>query len=136
MAEFSVDSSVIIAIHKRERGFEIFNSALLSGHWCIGFPTILEIRIWETRNNDGRHLPTLDAMFADPTISRIPFDANLEPFASAAYARFGKGRHAAKLNYGDCMAYAVAKSLDVPLLFKGADFGLTDVKCHPASIVS
>ena len=45
----------------------------------------------------------------------------------------GKGRHPAKLNYGDCMAYAVAMHHDVPVLFKGADFGHTDVKVHPMS---
>jgi ribonuclease VapC len=49
---------------------------------------------------------------------------------------FGKGRHAAKLNYGDCMTYAVAMHYDVPLLFKGADFGRTDVKVHQASVIT
>jgi ribonuclease VapC len=48
--------------------------------------------------------------------------------AREAFRRFGKGRHPAKLNMGDCFAYALAKTLDVPLLFKGNDFGQTDVK--------
>ena len=42
--------------------------------------------------------------------------------------RFGKGRHKARLNYGDCFAYALAKSLDAPLLFKGDDFRHTDIR--------
>lgn len=48
--------------------------------------------------------------------------------AAEAYRRFGRGRHRAKLNYGDCFAYALARSLDAPLLFKGDDFRHTDVR--------
>ena len=92
MAEFAVDSSVIIAIHQNEPGFEQLQEALLAGHWVIGWPTILEIRIWEMRKSEASPMVWLNAMLADPSIEAIPFDANLEPFASAAYARFGKGR--------------------------------------------
>ena len=55
--------------------------------------------------------------------------------ASRAFAKFGRGRggHPAKLNFGDCMAYAVSAVMRAPLLFKGGDFGLTDVMRHPAS---
>jgi ribonuclease VapC len=48
--------------------------------------------------------------------------------ARQAYRDFGKGRHQAGLNFGDCFAYALAKDLDEPLLFKGTDFGRTDVE--------
>lgn len=48
--------------------------------------------------------------------------------AAEAYRRYGKGLHAAGLNFGDCFAYALAKELDWPLLFIGGDFSLTDVK--------
>ena len=48
--------------------------------------------------------------------------------ARQAYYDFGKGRHKARLNFGDCFAYALAKSLGEPLLFKGNDFGRTDVQ--------
>jgi ribonuclease VapC len=48
--------------------------------------------------------------------------------AADAFRRFGKGHHRAKLNYGDCFAYALAKSLDLPILFKGDDFGHTDIR--------
>jgi hypothetical protein len=55
--------------------------------------------------------------------------------ASAAFATFGRrSEHPAKLNFGDCMAYAVSAVMQAPLLFKGADFGQTDVIVHPASI--
>lgn len=48
--------------------------------------------------------------------------------AGEAYRRFGKGRHQAALNYGDCFAYALAKELDLPLLYKGNDFSRTDIR--------
>jgi ribonuclease VapC len=55
--------------------------------------------------------------------------------ASGAFATFGRASgHPAKLNFGDCMAYAVSAVLREPLLFKGRDFALTDVMAHPASI--
>ena len=55
--------------------------------------------------------------------------AMAQALARAAFDRFGKGKgHPAQLNFGDCFAYALAKSLSAPLLFKGADFAATDVK--------
>jgi ribonuclease VapC len=76
-----------------------------------------------------------DLLESEPLVIFADFNRELETLAADAYARFGKGRHAAQLNYGDCMTYAVAKHHDVPLLFKGADFGLTDIRIHPASVL-
>ncbi|MGZ8243634.1 type II toxin-antitoxin system VapC family toxin [Methylomagnum sp.] len=56
-------------------------------------------------------------------------DDSLVELAIAAFLRFGKGRHPAKLNFGDCFSYALAKRLDAPLLFKSDDFPLTDIRC-------
>ena len=65
----------------------------------------------------------------------IPFTRDMAAAASEAFVSFGRNSgHPAKLNFGDCMAYAVAKVLNGPLLFKGRDFGHTDVLAHPASI--
>ena len=59
----------------------------------------------------------------------VPLDATLADAAFAAFERFGKGRHSkAALNFCDCIAYALAKTLGSPLLFKGADFSETDVQ--------
>ena len=77
----------------------------------------------------------LNEITSDPSVHLIAFDRPLEALAGDAYAKFGKGRHPAKLNYGDCVTYAVAKHHDVPLLFKGADFGHTDVKIHSTSVM-
>jgi ribonuclease VapC len=57
----------------------------------------------------------------------IHFDEDQARIARDAFNRFGKGRHAAALNFGDCFAYALAKSRDEPLLFKGHDFSKTDI---------
>ncbi len=65
----------------------------------------------------------------------MPFDGPIEAIALHAFERSGKGRHPAALNFGDCLSYAVARHLDVPLLFKGGDFGLTDIVPHPASVI-
>jgi len=61
-------------------------------------------------------------------IALVPFTAAHAQMARQAYRRYGKGRHPAGLNFGDCMSYALAKSLDEPLLFKGTDFALTDIR--------
>jgi ribonuclease VapC len=58
----------------------------------------------------------------------VPFTSEHAALARDAWRRFGKGRHPAGLNLGDCFAYALAKSRDEPLLFKGEDFARTDVK--------
>ncbi len=58
-----------------------------------------------------------------------PIDDGLADLAIEAFLRFGKGRHPAGLNFGDCFAYALAKKLDAPLLFKGNDFSRTDIPC-------
>jgi ribonuclease VapC len=60
-------------------------------------------------------------------IELVPFDAEQAEIAREAYARYGKGRGGAGLNFGDCFAYALAKLRDEPLLFKGDDFARTDV---------
>jgi len=61
-------------------------------------------------------------------ITIAPFDATQAALAFSAYRRYGKGNHPAKLNFADCAAYALAKGLDMSLLFKGEDFARTDVR--------
>ena len=134
--KFAVDASVLVAIFKGELERYEFEHILTKGDWIIGWPTLLEVGIWLIRNQPSRPQIFLDEIKADHTVDLIAFNGPLEQIASQAYAQFGKGRHPAKLNYGDCMAYAVAKYQDVPLLFKGADFGLTDVKLHEASVIT
>jgi len=70
----------------------------------------------------------LSEFLINTKISVVPFTENHARLARIAYRRYGKGIHKASLNFGACMSYALAKSLDQPLLFKGTDFSLTDVR--------
>ena len=80
----------------------------------------------------GRGAPTtvahLDEFIHRARIQVAPFDADMAALARDAFVRFGKGRHPAGLNMGDCASYALAKATDLPLLFKGDDFTLTGVR--------
>jgi ribonuclease VapC len=69
----------------------------------------------------------LDRFLADANV-QVRHDLALSEGAVQAFLRYGKGRHPARLNLGDCFAYALAKHLDAPLLYKGDDFALTDVR--------
>lgn len=133
---FVVDSSVLVAIFKQEHEGPELAEIIMSGGWLIGWPTIFETRIWLHRQRPQADLALLDLVIRDDGIRKIAFDGALESYASDAYSRFGKGRHPAKLNFGDCMAYAVAKHFDAPLLFKGNDFQQTDVLVHTDSIIT
>lgn len=67
------------------------------------------------------------ALMASAEIEVLPFDASQAEVALQAWRRYGKGRHPAGLNIGDCAAYALAQTLDQHILFKGDDFGKTDL---------
>ena len=69
-----------------------------------------------------------DELFAQLAIAIAPTNIEQAKFAREAYKRYGKGNHPAKLNLGDCFAYALAKARNEPLLFKGDDFGKTDIE--------
>jgi ribonuclease VapC len=70
----------------------------------------------------------VDALLAKIAATIVPFDEHQADIAREAFARFGKGRHRAGLNFGDCAAYALAIAEAEPLLFKGTDFAATDVE--------
>ena len=70
----------------------------------------------------------LDQLAMATGLDVVSFEATHIEAARDAFRRYGKGRHRASLNFGDCCAYALAKTLDAPLLFKGNDFAHTDIK--------
>lgn len=69
-----------------------------------------------------------DLMIEAERIEVVPFTVEQAVISRTAWRRYGKGRHKAALNYGDCMAYALARSSNEPLLFKGNDFAQTDIE--------
>ncbi len=80
------------------------------------------------RHGDAATLAFLDRFLQAAAIELRPVDESQARLAREAFLRFGKGRHPAGLNFGDCFSYALARTLDAPLLFVGNDFGQTDVR--------
>lgn len=122
----AVDTSVFVAIFLQESDSARFTDALASApNAAMSAGNYLEAAMVASRKAGG--LADLDAWLDRFEIAVVPVDLPLARLAADAFARFGKGRHAAGLNYGDCFSYALAQSLRAPLLFKGDDFARTDV---------
>lgn len=123
-----VDSSALVALLLDEPDSRQYEEALSSDARCV----VSAFTHFETSTVlMGRGGAMLVADFdrlVELQIEVIPYDAGHAKISRDAYLRFGKGYHPAALNLGDCVSYALAKSLDVPLLFKGEDFTLTDVR--------
>ena len=121
------DASALVAIGERESDAPAFATALENNETIISYVNYVETGI--ILISRGRLVGQADL---DHWLDRIGVSImrgeSLGALAMAAYLRFGRGYHPAKLNLGDCFAYALAKSLDAPLLYKGNDFALTDVK--------
>lgn len=123
-----LDSSAIVAIVRREPGFETLVAKLQSaGQIAIGAPTLVETAIvLEARLGlDARAI--LGRFLDDFEVRTVSFGDVHWREASRAFRRYGKGRHAAALNFGDCLTYAVARLADRPLLCVGDDFAQTDL---------
>jgi ribonuclease VapC len=128
------DTSALVAILQNEPERRKFNEAIEAAETrSMSTASFLETSmILESRfGADG--VRDLDLFIAKAKISLIPVDEEQAHLARDGFRKYGKGRHPAGLNYGDCFSYALARSRDEPLLFKGEDFSKTDVECHPAS---
>jgi ribonuclease VapC len=121
-----VDTSALIAILRREPEASAFIDRLLAAPDVrISVGTLLEARLVAERDGGAEEL---DELIETVGIDIVPVDARQGDLAVEGFRRFGKGRHAAALNFGDLFAYALARALDTPLLFKGGDFGHTDIE--------
>ena len=87
----------------------------------------VEAAIYVERNGDAARRAGLDTFIADFAIRIEPVTVEQAMLARQAFVLFGKGRHKAALNYGDCFTYALVKAYREPLLYKSGNFGLTDV---------
>lgn len=124
-----VDSSAVIAILRAEPDrMDYINAIAKAGRRFMAAPTLLETSMVIVGRSGLEALPHLDLLLTETGMSIVPFTAEHAAVARDAFLRYGKGRHPAGLNFGDCVAYAVAKLEDMPLLFKGEDFAKTDVK--------
>lgn len=124
-----VDTSVFAAIAFRESESSRFRAILMSGDsFVVSSATLVEARLVLHRRGGERMVEELDEIVAAARIAVIPFDIEQADAAHAAFVQYGKGNgHKAGLNFGDLFAYALAKSRDLPLLFKGDDFAATDI---------
>src|SRR5712692_4057978 len=124
-----IDTSALIAILTDESEWRGFNERIeVDPKRRVSAATVLEASIvLETRSGEiaGREL---DLLLHRAKIEVVPVDADQIEIARAAFRRYGKGRHPAGLNFGDCFSYALAKSVGEPLLFKGGDFAQTDLR--------
>jgi ribonuclease VapC len=129
-----VDTSALVAILQNEPERRKFNEAIEAAETrSMSTASFLETSmILESRfGADG--VRDLDLFLGKAQISLVAVDEDHAHVAREGFRKYGKGRHPAGLNYGDCFSYALARSRDEPLLFKGNDFSQTDVECHPAS---
>ena len=94
---------------------------------AIGAPTLAETAIVLAAKLGEASRAILSRLVEDLDLIVLPFTAAQGREAREAFLRFGRGRHPAALNYGDCLTYATAKLAEQPLLFVGEDFGLTDL---------
>lgn len=130
-----VDSSAIVAILLGEAGHERYVRALADAETClIAAPTWLECAMVITTRLGPRGMDAMEQLIAGAVVEVVPFDEELARAAHRAWIQFGKGRHPAALNFGDCISYALAQLLNLPLLFKGLDFAKTDVVAAVPSI--
>jgi ribonuclease VapC len=127
-----VDTSALLAILQDEPERGRFNEALADADSRrMSAAAFVEVSIViETRFGvEGRH--HLDLFLERAGIELASVDAEQARVARAAFSRFGKGRHPAALNFGDCFSYALAQVLGEPLLYKGDDFAKTDIAAVP-----
>jgi ribonuclease VapC len=123
-----VDTSALIAILEKEPDAALYAEAIAEADTpLISAATLLELHIVMLNRHGARAAPIVDRLIQDAAFKIENFNAQHVELAREAYARYGKGRNAAGLNYGDCFSYALAKATGLPVLFKGQDFSKTDL---------
>lgn len=122
-----LDSSAVLCALLNERGSSRLRIMLGQAKIvAIGAPTLLEASlVMSSRSLDGRHV--VEGFIRDCAAEVLEFRRDHSEVALSAFLRFGKGRHPAKLNFGDCMSYALARMSGLKLVYTGEDFGKTDL---------
>ena len=124
-----VDSSALMAILLAEAEERAFRGAIrTAANRLMSGPTRVECGIVALARRGDTGLEQMQALIEQIQLEVVPLSSEHTRLAIEAFRRFGKGRHPAGLNFGDCFSYALAKATGEPLLFKGADFSQTDIK--------
>jgi ribonuclease VapC len=123
-----IDTSAILAILLDEPERRAFNEAIEAVESrVLSAATFVEVSIVVESRHGAEGLRDLDVFLERAGVELVAVDPEQAHVARRAFSRFGKGRHPAGLNYGDCFSYALATVLGEPLLFNGEDFRQTDV---------
>jgi ribonuclease VapC len=123
-----IDTSAVIACLFGESERASFVSAIgTDSVRLISVVGVVEASLVILGRKRARGLADLQVFLDDGEIERVPVDGRQAEAAIEAFRQFGKGRHPARLNIGDCFAYALAKTTGEPLLYKGRDFAQTDI---------
>jgi ribonuclease VapC len=124
-----IDSSALVAVVFREEGYAtLIEKLVASDSTGIGTPTLAQTGIVLAARLRRDPQGLLARLLAELDIAEVPFGEPHWRQALGAYQRFGRGRHQANLNFGDCLTYAVASLAREPLLFVGEDFSATDLE--------
>jgi ribonuclease VapC len=124
-----IDSSAMLAIFMQEPDGRRYLRAIVDADQRrMSVSNWLEATIVVERRGSAIAANGLDEFMQNARIDLMPVSVYQAMIARRAWRMFGRGNHPAKLNYGDCFAYALAKETGEPLLFKGADFAQTDVE--------
>ena len=131
-----IDTSAVLAVLQNEPERRAFNEAIEAAEQrAMSTATFVETSIVIEARYGADGLRDLDLFIAKAGIDLVPVDVEQANAARRAFSEYGRGRHPAGLNYGDCFSYALAKVLGAPLLFKGDDFVRTDVAPVPSNPV-
>ncbi len=129
-----IDASAIVAILLGEpEAIALIHAIAEDTKRMVSVFTALECAVVMEARKGPAGVRELDLLFHEGSVEQIHMDTEQVAIARDAYRRFGKGRHPAQLNIGDCCSYALAVQTGEPLLFKGDDFSKTDVKWVPLS---
>jgi ribonuclease VapC len=132
-----VDSSALLAIIFREAGFEVIVKQMTEAKvMLVGTPTLAETGIVLHARLGEQSYGMLERLLDEFEIEEIAFGEIHWREAVEAFRRFGRGKHPAALNFGDCLTYAAARLCGEPLLFVGQDFSKTDLVLTPPSPAS
>lgn len=124
-----LDTSALVAILYREPEAVNFTQLIHDADACrISVANYVELSLVIESQLGPTGLRQADAFFRRAGIIIEPVTVDHGELARQAFLDFGKGRHKAELNFGDCFSYALAKATGEPLLFKGSDFALTDIE--------
>jgi ribonuclease VapC len=124
----TLDSSALVAILFAEPGYlALVDRILEADNVRIGAPTLVEASMVCAGRRKGHAGADVDALARELGVTVVPFGEAEWRVAVDAFARFGRGRHPAALNFGDCLAYATARTHGDTLLFVGDDFSRTDI---------